>query len=222
MFMVVPISVIFLVLRVPVVRIVYGVEKFPWEATVQTATTLGFFSISIFSQSLIYLITRAFYAVKDTLTPVKVSLVTIFLNILLSLVFINVFKWEVWSVALSFSITSIIDMFLMFVLLSKKLGGFNPGSVIIPFFKISISGIFMAISLYLPVKAFDQVIFDTTRTINLLVLTGLAAFTGFCSYFLFTKLFKVEEVELLYRLLRKLQVKTALKTSQVEEKPEIQ
>lgn len=224
MFMVIPISVIFLVLRIPVVRLVYGVEQFPWEATLQTAATLGFFSISIFAQSAIYLITRAFYALKDTLTPVKVSLVTIFLNVFLSLVFIKGFGWEVWSVALSFSITSIIDMVLMFILLAKKMGGFGWKPVLIPFTKIAFSGIFMGISLYLPIKALDQVVFDTTRTLNLLVLTGIATFAGLLSYLFFTKIFRVEEIQLLYKLLGKLRIRELKKSDSTyvaEEKPEI-
>jgi putative peptidoglycan lipid II flippase len=43
-----PLSVILLILRVPAIRIVYGAPNFPWWATVSTAYTLAFFSVSVF------------------------------------------------------------------------------------------------------------------------------------------------------------------------------
>ncbi len=110
MFLVMPLGMILLILRIPVVRLVYGVSNFPWEATLKTSYALAFFSISIFSQSANLLITRAFYALKDTKTPVLVSIFTAIINVVISLIFILGFKLEVWSIAFSYSLTSIIDI----------------------------------------------------------------------------------------------------------------
>jgi putative peptidoglycan lipid II flippase len=204
LFLVIPTSVILLVLRVPVVRIVYGVSNFPWEATIKTAYVLAFFSLSVFAQSTTYLITRAFYALKDTITPVKVSLITIVLNLSMSLFFILKLGLGVWSVALSFSITSIIDMLAMLYLLNKKVGGFNLPEILIPFIKTSYAAVLMGITLYVPMKLLDIVVLDTSRVINLLVLTGIAGISGTATYLFFTWLFKVEEIELFYKVVRRL------------------
>ncbi|EKD95377.1 MAG: hypothetical protein ACD_24C00506G0003 [uncultured bacterium] len=134
------------------------------------------------------------------------SLVTVFINVLLSLVFIYVFKWGVWSVALSFSITSIIDMSVMFWLLSKKVGGFELGKLFVSFSKIALSGASMALSLYLFMKLLDLTVLDTSRTINLVILCGIATGAGFVSYLAFTKLFQVEEIVILYKLMKKLRL----------------
>lgn len=217
MFMVMPLSAILLILRVPTVRLVYGVSNFPWEATIQTARTLGFFSVSIFAQSANYLLTRAFYALRDTLTPVLVSTTTAVINVILSLFFISRLNWGVWAVALSFSITSIIDSFIHFYLLNKKLQGFEIKRIIIPFSKISVSTLLMAVTLYTPMKLLDQYVLDTSRTINLIVLTATAALVGILTYLAFTKLFKVREIELLYKFLRKIKIK---KISAKKLKPE--
>ncbi|EKE00043.1 MAG: hypothetical protein ACD_22C00100G0007 [uncultured bacterium] len=211
-YLVIPISVILLVLRVPVVRLVYGVSRFPWEATVKTSYALAFYSISIFAESAVYILTRAFYALKDTKTPVLVSGVTIVINVLLSLLFIKVFGFGVWSVAFSFSITSIIDMLAMLYLLSKRVGGFGAGKLLIPFVKISYAAAVMGVCLYLPLKTLDEFVFDTTRTFNLMLLTGIAGALGMTAYLFFTKLFKVEEIELFYKLIRRL---TPFKTEKV-------
>ena len=206
MFLVVPASVILLVLRVPIVRIVFGAATFPWEATVKTSYALAFYSLSVFSQSGIYLVTRAYYALKDTNTPVRVSLLTLVINVLLSLWFVHVLGLGVWSIAFSFSITSTLTFVILFVIFYKKVGGIDPEEILKPFVKISYAAMFMGAALYLPLKFLDQLVFDTTRTINLLLLTAIAAFAGTVTYLALTWIFRVEEIELLYKLLRKLRI----------------
>ena len=205
--MVIPVSVILLVLRIPVVRLVYGVSNYPWEATVKTSYALAFFSLSIFSQAAVYLISRAFYALKDTLTPIKISVFTIVINVLMSVIFIKFLGLGIWSIAFAYSLTSLTDMFILFYLLSKKVGGFPLRNVFVPFIKISYSALFMGIFLYVPLKLLDKYVFDTTRTINLLILTFIVCLAGSISYLLFTKLLKVDEIELFYRVLKKLNFK---------------
>lgn len=215
MFLVMPLSMILFILRIPVVRIVYGVSNFPWESTVETASVLAIFSFSIFAQSANYLITRCFYALKDTVTPVAVSVGTTVINVALSAFLVVILKYDVWSVAFSFTLTSIFDMLILLYLLDKKTGGIQTKKLFNPFAKISLATLLMGITLYVPIKLLDQVIFDTTRTINLLALTVIAGTSGVATYLIFTKILKVEEIELLYKLIRK------LKLSKKEVAPEI-
>ncbi|OGC45912.1 murein biosynthesis integral membrane protein MurJ, partial [candidate division WWE3 bacterium RBG_19FT_COMBO_34_6] len=206
MFLVIPTSVILLVLRVPIVRIVFGAAEFPWEATVKTSYALAFFSLSIFAQSGIYLVTRAFYALKDTNTPVRVGSLTLIINVLISLIFVNMFKFGVWSIAFSFTITSILNFISLTYLIIQKIGGVEILKLVKPFTKISYAAIFMGAALYIPLKLLDQIVFDTTRTINLLLLTGIASLLGVVTYLFLTWIFRVEEIELLYKLARKLKI----------------
>ena len=204
MFLVLPASVLLLVLRVPLVRLVFGAANFPWEATVKTAYTLAFFSLSIFSQSLVYLLTRAFFALKDTATPVKVNVFNILFSTGLSLFLVRGLGLGVWAVALSYSIAAGLDMLFLLYLLGRKIGGWEWKALLKPFVKISYSAIFMGIALYIPLKVLDQFVFDTTRTLPLIVLTGIATTAGIVAYLFFTWLFRVEEIELLYKLARRL------------------
>lgn len=206
MYLVMPLSVILLILRVPAVRLVYGVSNFPWEATIKTAQTLAFFSISIFSQSANYLITRAFYALKDTLTPVIVSVVTAIVNVSLSIIFVSSLELGVWSIALSYTITSILDMIILMICLDKKVGGFDKEKLFIPFVKIGWATASMGIMLYIPMKLLDQYILDTTQTINLLILTIVAGLTGIGTYTILTRILKVREIEIVNKFLRKLPI----------------
>lgn len=212
MYLVMPISAILLVLRVPAIRIVFGVSSFPWEATVKTAHTLAFFAISIFAQSAIYLFSRAFYALKDTITPLIAAVATSLINVLLSLLFVLKLNLGVWSIAFAFSVSSIINASILFLVLNKKVGGFNFKSLFIPFTKISWATAFMGIALWIPLRYLDQFVFDTTRTIYLLALTFIAGVSGLVTYFFLTKWFKVSEVELFYKLVRKIRPKPSMVT----------
>jgi len=215
-YLVLPVSAILLILRVPAIRIIYGVSNFPWASTIRTAQTLAFFSISIFPQSIAYLTSRAFYALKDTKTPVVINTLTAITNILLTVFFVTNLKLGVWSIAFAYTITSIIDAFLLIIFLGKKVGKFNNKKLFIPLTKILWSTAIMGITLYLPMKFLDNYVLDTTRTINLLILTIIAGVTGMAAYLLITRLLKVEEIELFYKLLRKLKItKQDIKTEAV-------
>jgi len=217
MFLVLPISVILLVLRVPVVRIVYGVANFPWEATVKTSYALAFFSISIFAQSANYLLSRAFYALKDTKTPVLINILTIVVNVALSIYFVTYLHLGVWAIALSYTLTSLMDFLLYIYYLNKKVGGFEPERLIKPFVKTSFATLCMGIFLYVPLKVLDTYIFDTTKTLELISVTGLAGLIGMSVYLILTKLFKVEEIDLFYKILIKLKLMKTPIPTQIQE-----
>ena len=107
---------------------------------------------------------------------------------------------------------SIINAFILFLVLNKKVGGFNFKSVFIPFTKISWATAFMGVALWLPLRYLDKFVFDTTRTIYLLALTFIAGVSGLVTYFFLTKWLKVSEVELFYKLVRKLKPKPSMVT----------
>ena len=107
-------------------------------------------------------------------------------------------------------------MGVLLFLLDRKVGGFDKKRLIIPFTKIAWSTAFMGIMLYIPMRFLDEFVFDTTRTINLIALTITAGVIGMSAYLLITSLLKVEEVELFYKLLKKVRVsKTNLTTESI-------
>jgi hypothetical protein len=69
--------------------------------------------------------------------------------------------------------------------------------------KIFISSAFTAFALYIPIKLLDQLVFDTTKTINLLFLTGISSFAGLCLYLFLTWLFDVKEATMFIMLFKR-------------------
>jgi len=197
-----PIAAILIVLRIPVVRLFFGASKFDWEATVDTGLTLAFFAVSLTANALIPLISRAFYAYKDSRTPLIITLISVAFNITLSYILILVYHFEIYYLALSFSISSVVGVFIMMILLDKKIE-LPKREIISSSLKILISSIVMGAALYVPIKLLDQLVFDTTRTINLLILTGIASGAGFASYVFFTWLFDIKEAQYVIAVLQK-------------------
>lgn len=224
LFLVIPVSFFLAVLRIPAVRLVFGAQKFDWPATVQTGYTLSAFAIGIFAYSLSLLVSRAFYALHDTHTPVKVSILGIFFNVGLAFVLILGFSFPIWALALSYAIAGIIQILILLVLLGKRVGGFAGFGLASSFVKIlfasGVSGgtMFILLKIFdrsawdkklsflgklglaLP-TTFDRFVLDTRYTVNLLLLTGLVAAVGLVIYLLVAYLLKVGELNSVLRAL---------------------
>lgn len=204
LFFVLPASVLFIVLRIPVVRLVFGATRFNWEATVLTGITLSMFSLSLFAQSLAHVFARAFYALYDSKTPVAAGIVSIAANTILSVVFILVMRLPVWSLGLSTSIASVINMGILFLLLDKRIGGFPKYDFFIPPIKMLVASVVTGGALYVPLKLLDQLVFDTTRTFGLLMLTSVTGALGLATYFFLSWVLGVGEVRSFLRLIGKI------------------
>ncbi len=202
LFFVLPASALFMVLRIPVVRLVFGSSRFDWDATVLTGMTLSAFSISLFAQALIHVLARGFYALYDSKTPVIVGVITIAVNTVSSILFIQVWHLPVWSLGLSTSIASILNAFVLLILLDRRVN-FPKHSLIVPPLKMLIAATVTGLMLYIPLKLLDQLVFDTTRTINLLLLTGVTGAIGLSSYMFLSWVLGVGEVQSFVRLLSK-------------------
>lgn len=216
LFLALPATAILIVIRIPVVRLVFGASQFNWQATVLTGATLAYLAIGLAAQAISLLLVRGFYALKDTRTPVIVSAVVVLLNILLSSYFIVILKMDVWSIGLANSISAIISGALLFWTLHFKVGKFNLETALIPFLKMLMATIIMGVALYIPIKLLDQVIFDTTRTVNLLVLTSLSSIFALSVYILLVWFLQVRELATYVELFKRLgQFRVKLKSKEI-------
>lgn len=192
LYLTLPISALLVVLRIPVVRLFFGASRFDWESTVMTGLTLSLLGISIFAQAAIYLFSRAFFALKDTQTPFLITLISVIINIILSFYFILYLHLPVYSLGISFSVGNIISFVFLLITLNAKIA-LPKLEIIVTTIKIVIASLVMGVALYIPIKLLDQLVFDTTRTINLLILTGIASLTGIIAYIFFTWLLDIKE-----------------------------
>ncbi len=197
-----PISALLIVLRIPIIRLFFGASRFDWNATVDTGLTLAYFSLSVTAQALIYLLSRCFYAHKDSKTPFFITIGSVILNIFASYIFLLVYKLPIYYLAFSYSISTIASVIFMIVLLNRRIA-LPKMHMFFSFGKILISTVIMGIALYVPIKLLDQLVFDTTRTINLFFLTSIASVLGLVAFIFFTWLLDIKEAYYILAVIKK-------------------
>ncbi len=143
MFFAIPFSVVFIVLRAQIVRVVLGAGKFDWEDTILTFQALGIFALSLFAQSLIPLLARAFYSIHNTKIPFFVGLFSGAVNLFLALFLIK--EYEMLGLVFAFTFSSILNMLLLLFLLRRKIGSLGERAIIRSTWRIIFATFIMAI-----------------------------------------------------------------------------
>lgn len=172
-FVTVPIAGFMIANRTAIVRLVFGGSKFDWEATVLTAVTLSFFCISLPFHSVYYFITRCFYATLDSKTPFIVSVTAIVVNTLMSLYAVLVLQLPVWSLGITFTVTVIAQVLVLFSIFAWRVGGLAVRELSVEILKVMVGGALAAVISFDVRRILDGLIFDTTRTLNLFTLMVL-------------------------------------------------
>jgi len=203
LFLSLPFAAFFIFARTPLIRLFFGGEKFDWGATVETAITLSYFAFSLPFHSLYYFFTRCFYAFSDTKTPFFISFFSILLNVFFSVVFIFYLKLPVWSLAISFSLSIIINIALLFFLLLKKINGLNYKKLNTEIIKIVIISFLPTLPSYIFLKIADPLIFNTSYTINVFFLLSSVALIYLFWYIFLSWIFNVKQLYLFTQLIIK-------------------
>ncbi|PIU71836.1 murein biosynthesis integral membrane protein MurJ [Candidatus Woesebacteria bacterium CG_4_10_14_0_2_um_filter_39_14] len=217
-FVVLPAASILIVLRIPLVRLVFGTNLFNWESTVQTGLVVSAFGVGVIFQVVNSILARAFYALHNTKTPVIISVSCITLNIILDFILIKTFKLPVWGLAAAFSLASFIQSMVLFILMIKKIYPNFSFRVISPFIKSVLASLGSGMVMFFILKFFDRSVWvkrlsflgkiDLDRTIpfekfvlntqygfNLLMLTLMTIAVGVIAYILFSLLLKSGELK---------------------------
>ncbi|MFH2105199.1 MAG: murein biosynthesis integral membrane protein MurJ, partial [Parcubacteria group bacterium] len=192
LFFVIPASMLLLVARAQIVRLVLGTGRFDWEDTYLTAQSLGYFAIGIFAQALIPLVARAFYAVHDTKTPVIISITSVIVNIVASLILVRTLG--VMGLALAFSLAAFVNILLLLIMLRWKIGNLNDRAIVTSGFKIVLLSVVMAGVAYLMLQVMSYQV-DMRTGWGIFMQAGVAALTGGVVYIGLAQLFKLKEVE---------------------------
>lgn len=194
-FLALPLCVLLIVLRVPFVRLAFGAKTFPWEATLLTGQTLAVLLISAGFYAVMQIIVRAFYALHDTTTPLVVGIIAAVINVVLSIVLVNSFSLGIVGIAWALSATSVFETLILgIILLHKQFPVEEVSAAGLSFLKLALLGIVTGVGLWIPMRLLDQFIFDTTRTLPLLVLTIITAIIGMGLYLLLSYVFKIDQL----------------------------
>ena len=102
-----------------IIRLVYERGEFTAESTLLTANALKFYAIGMIGYGLMEIMNKAFYALQDSKTPMKTSCFAIILNIVLSVILVEVKGYT--GLPLAASITSLLTAVIMLICLFRKI-----------------------------------------------------------------------------------------------------
>lgn len=138
-YLLVPLSLVFLIMRAQIVRLVVGAGSFDWDSTIMTADTLAFFALTFIPQSMVYVLSRAFFALHDTITPLVSGLLAAFVGILVA--FLLGDSFGVVSLGIAFSSASVVQFVILWIVLRQRFGTLRESSLLPAFYKIAFAGL---------------------------------------------------------------------------------
>lgn len=190
-FFLIPMTVIFLLLRAQIVRLVVGAGAFDWNATIATADTLAFFALVFIPQSLVYVLARAFFALHDTVTPLAAGFTAALLGMISGFLFTKTFG--VVGLAIAFAIAECTNAALLWILLRQKIGSLNESVLLTSIFKMVSAGMAAGFVIQL-IKLFLSLFIHLNSFFAVFVQTTISAFLGILVYAIILYFVKSEEL----------------------------
>jgi putative peptidoglycan lipid II flippase len=188
-----------MILREPLVRLVYQRGAFDDQAAGLTTAALLFYALGMPFTSVREIVLQAFYALQDTLTPMKISMATVALNVVLNLVLVKYLAHG--GLALGSSIATIAGFLILLWQLRKKLGRIKASFMLISGLKIGLAALLMSGVVYCELNWLKPLL-DRGPVSSLLLLITCAV-TGLVVYGVFIKALRVEEFDIFHASLRR-------------------
>ncbi len=146
-FVTVPAMIGLVVLRMPIVEVLFQRGAFDAFTTRQTADALFFYCLGMWPIAAGRVVVSAFYSVQDTRTPVRLSLVAFVANVVLSLLLMGPMRH--CGLALANSLSSLLNAAMLFFCLHGRLGAWGLGWVRNSGLKVAAAGMVMGAGLAL-------------------------------------------------------------------------
>lgn len=174
------------------------------EGNQTIANLLGLLVVAMFFRAMFHLVSRGFYAEKDTKTPLKVSIVAIAINVTLAIYLVLPFgaNMGIYGLAVAQSFVAVFEVVVLLAIMQKRHDGLFTRSLFISFAKMGVATFMSAIVMYsliriLPLRAADVGFFSIVPKFGIIVATTLISYTAF-SYMLRLK----EPIPVVERMLK--------------------
>jgi len=215
-FLVVPVSLLVLLLRAQIVRVILGVGKFGWLDTKLTTACLGILAFNLIAQALILFLSKTFYAAHNTKIPAIISGVTVAFNILLSLSLVwlvrfsagfNIFLQNllrlggvanigVIALSLAYTITAILESSLLLYMFYKKFPKLHVKEIHDSLYKILIASLIMVVLTFV-VRQFLGSVVSLQTFWGIFLQLIMSGSVGIATYAVITHLLKSPESKII-------------------------
>jgi putative peptidoglycan lipid II flippase len=201
LFLTIPASIGLMVLGEPVIRLFFERNQFTPESTSATAYALVFFAIGLAGHATVEIVDRVFYALHDTRSPVLVAVSAIGLNVVLSLVLMQT-PLNYGGLALANSIAALAEAAILIRLVSLRLKEVRVESLITSSVRILAASLVMGLPVAWLAATVDPLV-RSYGTLGQAALLAVCVPFGAAFYALISLLFRSDELQALWRLLRR-------------------
>lgn len=192
--LVTPITIGTLIFAGEIVQLLFGRGAFDEHAIFMTTSALFFYSIGMMGFGLREILSRTFYSMQDTKTPMINASIGMIINIILNIVLSRFLG--IGGLALATSIAATITTILLFMNLRKKIGPFGIKQISISFLKVLLASLVMGL---LAKLSFDYLTSILSQNLSLLIAIGVGAVL----YFAIIYFMKIEEVDVIVGVIKK-------------------
>jgi len=195
LFLMLPSSLFLILVSRQLVNIILQTGKFEAADAVMTSVAMSIFAVSLFAQALTPLISRAFFARQDTMSPFYLSVVSVLANILLSIYFSE--KYGVLGLAAAFTVSTVLNFMLMLLWLKIKAKTVSFYKILFPSIKILFASIAFGLAVRAIIFVFEKL--DLVNDISCCLISG-----GFGSaiFLIVAYLLKVDELQSFARIVK--------------------
>jgi putative peptidoglycan lipid II flippase len=183
-FITVPAAVGLILLRRPIIQVLFQHGQFSVASTLLTANALFYYSLGLPAYAAIKLITTAYYSTQDTATPARIGAYALGMNIALNSLFLLLFYRYLsnGSPALASSLAAYFNFLLLFVVFRKRFGTLGVHGLAASFTKVVVSTAAMAVVSYegLRHSSFESMgrLVPQAGVLAVLILVSTAAYFG--------------------------------------------
>jgi putative peptidoglycan lipid II flippase len=197
-FITIPAALGLMILREPIIRVLFQHGQFDPESTRLTARALLYYAIGLPALASVKLIVPAFYSTKDTKTPVIVASISLVINIVLNILFLEVFFRRVQNggPALATALATFFDFFALFIIFRLRYGPLGTMEILRSFSKISLCAGIMGVACWFG-NHYTSFTVHSRFLMQLLVFAGLII-GATVLYLLLAWIFRCHEIEEVY------------------------
>jgi putative peptidoglycan lipid II flippase len=197
-FITIPAALGLMILREPIIRVLFQHGQFVAESTRLTARALLYYAIGLPALATVKLVVPAFYSTSDTKTPVLVASISLVINVVLNIVFLQFFFKRVQNggPALATAIACFFDFFALFIIFRLRYGTMGTMEILRSFGKISMCASIMGVACWFG-NRYTQFTIHSRFLVQLLVFSGLIV-GATVLYLALAWLFRCHEIQEVY------------------------
>jgi putative peptidoglycan lipid II flippase len=197
-FITIPAALGLMILREPIIRVLFQHGHFDAASTRLTARALLYYSIGLPALATVKLIVPAFYSTGDTKTPVIVASVSLILNVMLNILFMQFFFKRVQNggPALATALAIFFDFFALFIIFRLRYGPLGTIDILRSFSKVSVCASIMGVACWIG-NYYTAFTAHSQFLVQLLVFVALIV-GATVLYLLLAWMFRCHEIEEVY------------------------